>query len=436
MSTTELLPLFPSATHPAIPVAAAILSTLRSLTAPGKGNDLRSEERAALVGVAALLGCEKVHSKDLIQSSAQKASSVSPAHFRSALARSRTILASLPSDTFTKSPARRTSSRSGSGRSSPSTPASASASASASGAAPATASSSVSTAAAVPVGEEDTTDAGEGSIARAGGVSPFSTPKKKFKYSSGVDISSLVKHSPAKGSPLRQSVTPSGRPEKRQTPTQRGAVSDRHAAVVGEVGMPPTEGDEEEEEEEEEENDEEGPESARTPTKRRTYSSGVDRGGDLQAGPSAASTSASASTRSARRPGDTSAFFALRPGSGDTGSGIAPQDHRGRDRDRSVSPTPEKRGVLAPRRNLQEVRERRVLGKRRDWRYPEVVWAERSVRQENEKYLDQLWSDLPAFLAKHALPSIEQTVPTGSTVRDLLLSSTSTSTSQATSTAT
>jgi hypothetical protein len=59
MSTTELLPLFPSATHPAIPIAAAILSTLRSLTAPGKGNDLRSEERAALVGVAALLGCEK-----------------------------------------------------------------------------------------------------------------------------------------------------------------------------------------------------------------------------------------------------------------------------------------------------------------------------------------------------------------------------------------
>jgi hypothetical protein len=44
--------------------------------------------------------------------------------------------------------------------------------------------------------------------------------------------------------------------------------------------------------------------------------------------------------------------------------------------------------------------------------------------------------DLPAFLEKHALPSIEQTVPTESTVRDLLLSSTSTSTSQPTSTAT
>jgi hypothetical protein len=187
--------------------------------------------------------------------------------------------------------------------------------------------------------------------------------------------------------------------------------------------------------EDEEEDEEQGPESARTPTKRRTYSSGVDRGVDLQAGPSSASTSASASRRSARRPGDTSAFFALRPGSGHSGSGITPPNHRGRGRDRSISPTPEKRGVLAPRRNLQEVRERRVLGKRRDWRYPEVVWSGRGMRQENEKYLDQvrddwpchysasltwgdtqLWSDLPAFLERHALPS--------------------TSTSQATSTAT
>lgn len=55
----ELAPLFPSATHPALPVAADILSTLRHLTAPGKGNDLRAEERTALVGVAALLGCER-----------------------------------------------------------------------------------------------------------------------------------------------------------------------------------------------------------------------------------------------------------------------------------------------------------------------------------------------------------------------------------------
>jgi len=59
MSSQELHPFFPSATHPAIPVAAQILSTLRSLTAPGKGNDLRAEERAALVGVSALLGCER-----------------------------------------------------------------------------------------------------------------------------------------------------------------------------------------------------------------------------------------------------------------------------------------------------------------------------------------------------------------------------------------
>lgn len=59
MSNAELYPLFPSATHPAIPIAARILSTLRNLTGPGKGNDLKPEERAALVGISALLGCEK-----------------------------------------------------------------------------------------------------------------------------------------------------------------------------------------------------------------------------------------------------------------------------------------------------------------------------------------------------------------------------------------
>ncbi len=59
MSVAELLPFFPSATHPALPVAAQILSNLRQLTAPGRGNDLKPEERAALVGVSALLACER-----------------------------------------------------------------------------------------------------------------------------------------------------------------------------------------------------------------------------------------------------------------------------------------------------------------------------------------------------------------------------------------
>jgi hypothetical protein len=59
MSSAELAHLFPSATHPALPVAVSILASLRALTAPGKGNDLRPEERTALVGVAALLGCER-----------------------------------------------------------------------------------------------------------------------------------------------------------------------------------------------------------------------------------------------------------------------------------------------------------------------------------------------------------------------------------------
>lgn len=48
-------------------------------------------------------------------------------------------------------------------------------------------------------------------------MSPFQTPRKKFKYTSGLDLSGLVHaHSPSKGSPLKQSVTPSKRREKRE----------------------------------------------------------------------------------------------------------------------------------------------------------------------------------------------------------------------------
>lgn len=61
MSATsdELVRFFPSATHEALPISIRILSTLRNLTGPGKGNELKSEERAALVGVAAVLACEQ-----------------------------------------------------------------------------------------------------------------------------------------------------------------------------------------------------------------------------------------------------------------------------------------------------------------------------------------------------------------------------------------
>jgi hypothetical protein len=57
--SSELTPFFPSSNHPALSVASTVLSTLRNLTGPGKGNDLKAEERAALVGVSALIACEK-----------------------------------------------------------------------------------------------------------------------------------------------------------------------------------------------------------------------------------------------------------------------------------------------------------------------------------------------------------------------------------------
>lgn len=57
--SSELAPFFPLSNHPALSVAHTVLSTLRNLTGPGKGNDLKAEERAALAGVSALIACEK-----------------------------------------------------------------------------------------------------------------------------------------------------------------------------------------------------------------------------------------------------------------------------------------------------------------------------------------------------------------------------------------
>lgn len=79
-------------------------------------------------------------------------------------------------------------------------------------------------------------------------MSPFQTPRKKYKFSSGLDLSGLVHaHSPSKGSPLKQSVTPSKRREKREiadisdsdgegdieaTPTKRRVLTPAAAAAV------------------------------------------------------------------------------------------------------------------------------------------------------------------------------------------------------------
>ncbi|KAK4685683.1 hypothetical protein P7C73_g4462, partial [Tremellales sp. Uapishka_1] len=306
MSSHELIPLFPSATHPAIPIATRILSTLRLLTAPGKGNDLKPEERAALVGVSAMLGCEKMQSKDLPLSSAQKASSVSPAHFKSCLAHSRRILSAIDLDV---SPSRKNKP-----------------------------SASTSTAP-IPI------------------LSPVSTPKKKFQYSSGVDLSGLagrsgsLKSTPAQSSPLKQSVTPYKEHE--------GA------------------GEEEEE--------------MQTPTKKVKYA--VKAGVDLQAGPS-----------TKRKREDTSAFLSLRPGSS---------------RGNETSPTPgekELMDMLRPKRKEREVgRAKKVRREqpRMDWTFREGIWGSTEVMASNREIIERIRQALPAYCASNSLPS-----PSGHTLRD------------------
>lgn len=58
-SRSEIEPFFPSITHECIRVGMDILSKLRSRTGPGKGNDLKPEEYAALPGVSAFLAAER-----------------------------------------------------------------------------------------------------------------------------------------------------------------------------------------------------------------------------------------------------------------------------------------------------------------------------------------------------------------------------------------
>ncbi|WVO12681.1 hypothetical protein L204_100286 [Cryptococcus depauperatus] len=89
----ELLP-FLGQTHEALESAIQILCTLRNLTTLGKGNDLRQEELPALVGVSAILACEKVQSRNCpTEESASKASGVHKSYFRSAMETSRRLLA-------------------------------------------------------------------------------------------------------------------------------------------------------------------------------------------------------------------------------------------------------------------------------------------------------------------------------------------------------
>ncbi|WVQ83015.1 hypothetical protein IAT38_005153 [Cryptococcus sp. DSM 104549] len=390
MSTQELAPLFPTPTHPAIPISAQILSRLRHLTGPGKGNDLKPEERAALVGVAAVLGCEKIQSKDLPEESARKACSVSGPHFRHTLALCRKILASSASSpgVSPSRPRERSSRSSPAGSSvSPSRSASGSASGSASAQSP-----RVTTTEQV--------------------LSSLQTPKKKIKYTSNVDTSGLLRtpasrhksahgneHEPARGSPLRQSVTrvPSGVPpppglgeeagegegEGEETPSKAGRGEARVGA--GEVD--------------------------KTPTKKNKFSS---TGIDLEHPPPPSV------LNSRRKKESASAFLALRPGgspsnsSPDAAAGIN-GSKRGRGVDTEDGDVGE--GWLRrPReegrkraRNGEGAGERKVKRKKADWTFKESgEWGAGGDRDGAS--LDQILDELPGWLETKKKAAVEAEV--------------------------
>ncbi|WVR06464.1 hypothetical protein IAU60_003495 [Kwoniella sp. DSM 27419] len=409
MSTHELVPLFPSATHPALPISVQILSTLRHLTAPGKGNDLKPEERAALVGVSALLGCEKIQSKDLPLSSAQKASSVSPAHFRSTLSRCRKLLESLPSSPGepSVSPSKRSPAKRGAGRGEETE---------------------------VPPAVGAGTEAGPSSPTKGGTavedvLNPLSTPKKKYKFSSGVDIFSLVRtprtprhHEPVTASPLRQSVTrqPSTKYAKGDL-TTRLAGEPRRVAEGNPGGLSQDDDqgrgrDELEREVEQEQGEEQdagtGP---GTPTKKVKYAQPV--GVDLEHPPA----SIPAPTRK-RKQESASAFFALRPGlSGGPAATVSGLDPKARGTGVDAMREDEWMHRLPRERRTRQPREKKPSQVRKvDWTYTEQVWSAGPAAD-----LDKVWSELSMWLEQNGLPPAEGTEVRGHDLSEIILSAAS-----------
>jgi hypothetical protein len=270
----------------------------------------------------------RIQSHDLPELSAQKASSVSPAHFRSALSRARRLLAQVDS---------------------PST--SASAGPSSKRASPRTAPTPT-----------PTPPAGGPSIDP---LSPFSTPKKKYTFSSGIDVSDLLRsgsrsrrgqhvhaHTPGTGSPLKHSLSAS-------------------AAGKGK----------------EREREGEGEEVMRTPTKRAKHT--TPRGIDLSAVTAIAAEGSGTGTGTGRkRPrDDTTAFMALKPVGGvaarptplDQGDGELPAE--------------EKEYLLSVRekRRKRPNGVERVEVRRRDWTYREALWGGGLVEGRRELDRVSVW---------------------------------------------
>jgi hypothetical protein len=172
-------------------------------------------------------------------------------------------------------------------------------------------------------------------------LSPFTTPRKKRTYTSGIDVSDLLRsgskhaHTPATGSPLKISSS---------TTQEKENVS-------------------------------------RTPTKRVKY--GTVRGVDLSAVDVDVDVEEGASARKRRRE-DTSAFMALRPDP--SASKVVKDVGQG-----DELPEEEKEYLLS----IREKRRMRPSGtreglKRKDWTFREGIWGSEDVQRRNQAVLDKV----------------------------------------------
>jgi hypothetical protein len=175
-------------------------------------------------------------------------------------------------------------------------------------------------------------------------LSPFTTPRKKRTYTSGIDVSDLLKsgskhaHTPATGSPLRNSSTSIRKEDKEE-------------------------------------------DVSRTPTKRVKY--GTVRGVDLSSVDVEVEEGASARKR---RKEDTSAFMALKPDH--NAPRVVEEVGRG-----DELPEEEKEYLLS----IREKRRTRPSGsragsKRKDWTFREGFWGSEGVQKRNQVLLDKVSS--------------------------------------------
>lgn len=249
-----------------------------------------------------------VQSNDLVETAAQRTASVSPANFKSALSTSRRLLASTANIAGPSSTRKRRA-------------------------------------------DAPTQTAPVPSVQLP--PLPFSTPRKKYKSTTNVDISALMtpshKHSPRDSSPLRENYTPGS---SQPTPSKLRPM------------------------EEEDEDDEVDEGQDNTPRKRK---GAVDDGDDTERTPTKSVQSRLNAARRAREADGAAAFLALRPGTtpsaalagagagaGATGSGASPHGA-----DLHQSDPMNVFRVPSPQRM-------RRLRKRADWTSKEKVWSKKS----------------------------------------------------------